>query len=55
MVRLPSVLFHGQAVHVGGQVCIILQPVAPGGGHLLSRLLVSEAEGENREQGTAEC
>lgn len=50
VVRLSSVLFHRQAVHVGGQIRIILQPVAPGGGHLLWRLLLSvERETETAE------
>lgn len=34
VVWLSPVLFHCQAVHVGRQVCIVLQSVTPGSGHL---------------------
>lgn len=50
VVRLSSVFFHGQAVHVCRQVCIILQSITPRGCHLQSLLLSQEKKTSRCEQ-----
>ena len=49
VVGLPPVLLHGQAVHVRWQVCILLQPVAPGGGHGGNAWSLEEKEEQSEE------
>lgn len=53
VVRLSSVLFHSQPVHVCRQVCIILQSITPGGCHLQSLLLSGEKKANRYE--TTHC